>query len=226
MAGRLFWASTSDYIGRRNTYWIFFALGVVLYCSVPWVATQVSVDPRVTWLVWFYAATMLIFSMYGGGFATIPAYIADLFGTRFVGGIHGRLLTAWSVAGVLGPLAITSLREAAVANAIDDLVAQVDLSAFRSAFGAGIDQLPALVEAKTVTIAALMEIAPPGTADPTPHLYDTTMYLMAALLAIALVVNALMRPVHDRHHMVDEDQGDEPASSSTPSTRAARRSNV
>ena len=201
MAGRLFWSSTSDYIGRRLTYWIFFASGVVLYCSIPWIAHRVSVDPSVVWLVAFYAVTMLIFSMYGGGFATIPAYIADLFGTRFVGGIHGRLLTAWSVAGVLGPLAITSLRENAVAGAIDDLVAIVDPAAFRSAFGADIDQLAALVDAKTVTIAALMEIAPSGVADPTPHLYDTTMYLMAALLAVALLVNALMRPVRPKHHM-------------------------
>ena len=64
-----------------------------------------------------YAATMIIFTMYGGGFATIPAYLADIFGTRYVGGIHGRLLTAWSTAGVLGPLAITTLRENAVAGA-------------------------------------------------------------------------------------------------------------
>ena len=205
MAGRLLWASASDYIGRRNTYWIFFALGVVLYCSIPWIAHQASVDPRVTWLVVFYAVTMLIFTMYGGGFATIPAYISDLFGTRFVGGIHGRLLTAWSVAGVLGPLAITSLREGAVARAIDDLVAKIDPENFRSTFGAGVDELPALIDAKTVTIAKLMEIVPAGVVDPTPNLYDRTMYLMAGLLAIALVSNAFMRRVHDRHHMRELD---------------------
>ncbi len=99
MVGRFFWASTSDYIGRRATYWIFFALGIVLYLSVPWTATQVSASPQVLWLVVFYAATMIIFTMYGGGFATIPAYLADIFGAKFVGGIHGRLLTAWSTAG-------------------------------------------------------------------------------------------------------------------------------
>src|SRR5690606_12333690 len=109
MLGRFFWASSSDYIGRKNTYWIFFALGIVLYCSVPYAATQVGANPNVIWLLLFYGATMLIFTMYGGGFATIPAYLADVFGTRFVGGIHGRLLTAWSTAGVVGPLAITSL---------------------------------------------------------------------------------------------------------------------
>ena len=201
MVGRFFWASTSDFIGRKTTYWIFFALGIVLYLSIPYTAEQVSVSPIVLWLVFFYAATMIIFTMYGGGFATIPAYLADIFGTRYVGGIHGRLLTAWSTAGVLGPLAITSLRENAIANAIQDLVTKVDPQAFQTAFGAGLDQLDVLVEQRTVTIAKLMELAPAGTVDPTSSIYNTTMYLMAVLLGIALLSNAYMRPVDDRHHM-------------------------
>jgi len=139
--------------------------------------------------------------MYGGGFATIPAYLADIFGTRFVGGIHGRLLTAWSTAGVLGPLAITTLRENAVTKAIKDLVAKVDETRFVEVFGAGYDQLEVLVEAKSVTIAKLMEIVPPGTIDPTPSLYNQTMYLMAMLLFVALIANALMKPVHPKHHL-------------------------
>ena len=130
MIGRFVWASSSDYIGRRNTYWIFFALGIALYLSIPWVARQVSVQPAVIWLVYFYAATMIIFTMYGGGFATIPAYLADMFGTRYVGGIHGRLLTAWSLAGVLGPVAITMLRERSIDAAIRDLVTRIDPERF------------------------------------------------------------------------------------------------
>ena len=203
MVGRFIWASTSDYIGRRTTYWIFFALGIVLYLSVPITAQQVSVNPSVVWLVYFYAATMIIFTMYGGGFATIPAYLADIFGTKYVGGIHGRLLTAWSTAGVLGPLAITSLRQNSVNNAIEDLVSVIDASAFQAQFGAGVDQLEALVASNTVTISRLMEIAPAGTTDPTSSLYNSTMVLMAALLAIALVSNALMRPVDPKHHLVE-----------------------
>jgi len=201
MLGRFFWASTSDYIGRKNTYYIFFVLGILLYCSIPFFAQRVSADPAVVWLVGFYAATMLIFTMYGGGFATIPAYLADIFGTRYVGGIHGRLLTAWSTAGVLGPLAITTLRENAVTSAIADLVGKIDPARFAEVFGAGADQLNSLVEAKTVTIAKLMELAPAGTVDPTPSLYNQTMYLMAFLLLIALIANALMRPVNSKHHM-------------------------
>jgi len=208
MIGRFVWASSSDYIGRRNTYWIFFALGIVLYLSIPFVAAEVSVVPSVIWLVYFYAATMIIFTMYGGGFATIPAYLADVFGTRYVGGIHGRLLTAWSIAGFLGPVAITSLRARAVDGAIRDLAARVDPQRFAAEFGAGVEQLDALIASQTVTIAKLMEIAPAGTVDPTPSIYNMPMYVMVALLAIALVANALMRPVAAKHHMATTDSAE------------------
>ncbi len=204
MVGRFIWASASDYLGRRNTYWIFFLLGIALYLSVPFTAQQVSASPSIIWLVYFYAATMIIFTMYGGGFATIPAYLADIFGTRYVGGIHGRLLTAWSTAGVLGPLAITSLRQNSVTRAINDLVATIDPQRFAEHFGAPLTQLDALVAQNSVTIARLMEIAPPGTSDPTSGLYNSTMILMALLLAIALVSNALMKPVDPRHHINEE----------------------
>ena len=204
MVGRFIWASASDYIGRRNTYWIFFLLGIVLYLSIPFAAQQVSVSPSVVWLVYFYAATMIIFTMYGGGFATIPAYLADIFGTKYVGGIHGRLLTAWSTAGVLGPLAITSLRQNSVTKAINDLVAAIEPTTFQAQFGAGVDQLETLVASNTVNISRLLEIAPAGTADPTSSLYNSTMILMAVLLGIALVSNALMRPVNAKHHLKEE----------------------
>ena len=201
MVGRFIWASASDYVGRRNTYWIFFVLGIVLYLSIPFSAAQVSVNPSVVWLVYFYAATMIIFTMYGGGFATIPAYLADIFGAKYVGGIHGRLLTAWSTAGVLGPLAITSLRESSVNSAINDLVSIIDPAAFQTQFGVGVDQLELLVAQNSVTISRLMEIAPTGTTDPTSSIYNSTMILMAMLLGIALVANALMRPVDPKHHL-------------------------
>lgn len=203
MMGRFIWASASDYIGRRNTYWIFFLLGIALYLSIPLTAAQVSVNPSVVSLVYFYAATMIIFTMYGGGFATIPAYLADIFGAKYVGGIHGRLLTAWSTAGVLGPLAITSLRESSVNSAIADLVSIIDPTAFQAQFGAGVDQLDLLVAQNSVTLSRLMEIAPAGTADPTSSIYNSTMILMAMLLGIALVANALMRPVDPKHHLPD-----------------------
>ena len=180
MVGRFIWASASDYLGRRNTYCIFFLLGIALYLSIPFTAQQVSASPSIIWLVYFYAATMIIFTMYGGGFATIPAYLADIFGTRYVGGIHGRLLTAWSTAGLLGPLAITSLRQNSVTRAINDLVTTIDPQRFAEHFGAPLSQLDALVAQNSVTIAKLMVIAPPG------------------------ISNALMKPVDSRHHTREE----------------------
>jgi MFS family permease len=201
MGGRFFWASTSDYIGRQRTYTIFFVLGIALYLSIPFIAAAGSREPAIGWLVLFYAVTMVIFSMYGGGFATIPAYLADMFGSKFVGGIHGRLLTAWSTAGVLGPVAITQLRESSRRSAIEDLAAKADPAQFATTFGAGVEQLDSLVAAKTVTIAKLMEIVPAGTPDPTSGLYNSTLYLMAALLGVALIANLLVRPVDAKHHL-------------------------
>jgi MFS family permease len=201
MAGRFFWASISDYIGRKHTYYCFFVLGIALYISIPFAAQQVSISPSIAWLLMFYAATMIIFTMYGGGFATIPAYLADIFGTKYVGGIHGRLLTAWSTAGVLGPLVITQLRKASLTRSIENLALKVDASVFQAKFGAGLDQLDQLVAAKTVTVARLMEIVPQGVVDPTPNLYNTTMYVMAGLLVVALLANFMVRPVSEKHHM-------------------------
>jgi MFS family permease len=104
IAGRIFWASMSDKMGRKMTYTVFFVLGIVLYASIPSLASA-------GFLALFVAFFCIILSMYGGGFATVPAYLADLFGTRMVGAIHGRLLTAWSVAGVLGPVLVNYIRE-------------------------------------------------------------------------------------------------------------------
>lgn len=205
MGGRLFWASLSDYLGRKTTYTFFFVAGILLYLSIPFFAKQVSANPAVLWLVLFYVVTMLIFTMYGGGFATIPAYLADVFGTKYVGGIHGRLLTAWSAAGVLGPMALTSLRERSLNDAIHNLASKIDPSVFAAKFGVGIERLDMLVKSKTVTIPKLMEIVPSGTPDPTSGLYNSTMYLMAGLLGVALISNLFMRPVHPDHHMEPEE---------------------
>ncbi|MBA3260504.1 MAG: MFS transporter, partial [Gemmatimonadales bacterium] len=104
IAGRISWASLSAYLGRKRTYAVFFALGTVLYALAPWAGRLGSV-------ALFVVLFCVILTMYGGGFATIPAYLADIFGTQFVGAIHGRLLTAWSAAGILGPVLVNYLRE-------------------------------------------------------------------------------------------------------------------
>ena len=109
--GRFFWATLSDYIGRKNTYFTFFLLGIALYASAPFFAQIGS-------KLLFVGAFCIILSMYGGGFATVPAYLADMFGTQFVGAIHGRLLTAWSTAGIIGPVVVNYIREAQLAAGV------------------------------------------------------------------------------------------------------------
>jgi MFS family permease len=147
MAGRVVWSSTSDYIGRRNTYFIFFALGTVLYALVPYTGAIGSV-------AMFVLCYAVIFSMYGGGFATVPAYLRDMFGTRYVGAIHGLLLTAWSMAGIFGPVLVNYIREYNITHGV------------------------AAAQA-----------------------YNTTMYVMAALLLIGFFCNLFVTGVHERHHM-------------------------
>jgi len=104
IAGRFVWASSSDYLGRRLTYFVFFALGILMYASAPWSGHNHHI-------ALFVGAFCIILSMYGGGFATVPAYLADMFGTQMVGAIHGRLITAWSAAGIFGPVIVNYLRE-------------------------------------------------------------------------------------------------------------------
>ena len=114
--GRIVWASSSDALGRKRTYFIFFVLGAALYALATAAAEWKS-------LALFVACFCIIASMYGGGFATIPAYLADMFGTQFVGAIHGRLLTAWSTAGIVGPVIVNYLHDTRQAEGVpaDDI---------------------------------------------------------------------------------------------------------
>jgi MFS family permease len=157
IAGRFFWASLSDYIGRKNTYYTFFILGIALYASAPFFAAIGS-------KAMFVLAFGIILSMYGGGFATVPAYLADMFGTQFVGAIHGRLLTAWSTAGIIGPVVVNYLRE------------------FQLAAGV-----------------------------PRDHLYNSTMYVLCAMLVAGLICNLLVKPVNPKWYMSAEDVAREQA---------------
>ncbi len=111
IGGRFFWASLSDYIGRKNTYYTFFLLGIALYALAP---TAAALGSKLL----FVACFCIILSMYGGGFSAVPAYLADIFGTQFVGAIHGRLLTAWSTAGIIGPVVVNYIREFQIAAGV------------------------------------------------------------------------------------------------------------
>jgi MFS family permease len=111
IGGRLFWATLSDKIGRKATYRTFFALGILLYAAAPFIADTSNIALFVTLLC-------IIVSMYGGAFATVPAYLSDIFGTQFVSAIHGRILTSWSTAGILGPVLVNYLREFQIAAGV------------------------------------------------------------------------------------------------------------
>ncbi|MFL5252384.1 MAG: OFA family MFS transporter [Rhodopila sp.] len=151
IGGRFFWASLSDRIGRKATYFIFFLLGIAMLAAAPWAA---HAGEKVLFVAFF----CVILSMYGGGFATVPAYLADMFGTQFVGAIHGRLLTAWSTAGIIGPVLVSYMREGAIAAGV-----------------------------------------------PRSNVYDVTLYLLAGLLVIGLIANALVRPVAHKWFMPEAD---------------------
>jgi MFS family permease len=111
MAGRFFWASTSDFIGRKATYFCFFTIGAVLYFVLP-----LTRQDMLNSVPLFVGIAVVLLSMYGGGFATIPAYLKDLFGGYNVSAIHGRLLTAWSAAGIIGPLIVNGILDHYVEN--------------------------------------------------------------------------------------------------------------
>jgi MFS family permease len=151
IGGRFFWASLSDHIGRKSTYYCFFLLGIALYALAPTFAAMGS-------KLLFVLAFGIILSMYGGGFATVPAYLADMFGTQFVGAIHGRLLTAWSTAGIIGPTVVNYIRE------------------FQLAAGVPRDQL-----------------------------YNTTMYILCAMLIGGLICNYMIKPVDAKWNMSAEE---------------------
>jgi MFS family permease len=165
--GRIFWASASDGLGRKTTYAVFLLLGALLYCVLPTLGRLGLAFP-------FVATVCVILTFYGGGFAAMPAYLADIFGTQMVGAIHGRILTAWSVAGVAGPMLIAALRQA-----------QLDAGASKAV------------------------------------VYDQTLYLMAGLLIVGLICNALVRPVDERRYMTDQDLARERGRQHEPSGETA-----
>jgi len=204
LGGRIGWSAASDYIGRKNVFTIFFMTSIPLFLLIPYFAEQVSISHAVLPLALFYASTLVIYSMFGAGYATTPAYEADLFGPKYCGAIHGRMLTASSDASILGPQALTIMRNSAEHKAILDLVSKIDPNVFFAKFGAPLTELETLIKAKTVTINKLMQIAPHGTVDPTPFLYNTPLYAAAGLLVLGAIANFTIKPVNSKFMMKEE----------------------
>jgi hypothetical protein len=195
LGGRLGWAAVSDAIGRRGTFFIFTLGSLPIYVALPSIVNTVVATGSATPLYLFCASSAFAISMFGGVYAILPAYEADLFGTKNVGPIHGRMLMYSSVAAVVGPALLLHLRSLSEKAAIQDLMTKISPERFEAAFGASVDKVSELMAAKTLTINKLLVLAPPGTLDPTPHLYDSTMYTLGGLMATAAVAHALVRPM-------------------------------
>lgn len=193
--GRAGWALASDYIGSRNTYFLF-ALGIPIVGAIPTVAATVGSGSGDSMLpLWlFYGGTLTSISFYGGTFSCLPPYLARTFGPEHMGAIHGRVLSAWAIAAFSGPKVLSFLRERANDKAIDDLVTRCEPSAFATTFGAPLESLAELKASNAVTIVRLMELVPPGTPDPTPSLYNEAMYVVCGLLAMSATANRFIGP--------------------------------
>ena len=166
LTGRFFWSTISDTLGRKTVYAIYFTLGIGLYALVPQLGVWGS-------YIGYVVAFCIIISMYGGGFSTIPAYLRDMFGTYHLGAIHGRLLTAWSTAGILGPVLVNYIRQIQLDNGV-----------------------------------------------PAEQAYSITMYIMAGLLFIGLIANALVKPVAEKYMMKEETES---GTESAPAPSASQR---
>lgn len=153
----------------------------------------------------FCGTTVLIVSWYGGSLALLPSYTSYLFGTKNLAAIYGRLMTGWSAVAVASPSMLNALRAHDTRQAIDALAVVTSPQDFEKTFKAPITELDALVEAKAVTIARLMEIAPPGTMDPSPFVYNSTFYAVSGVVAVAAVSNALIREVDAKYITPDLD---------------------
>ena len=196
MAGRFVWSSTSDYIGRKNTYVMYLGGGIVLYLLL---ATGVAGASTAV----FVLVCMLIVSFYGGGFATVPSYLRDLFGTYQVGAIHGRLLTAWSTAGVLGPLIINGVLDSREPEQGPNPLA-----------GEVVD---GQVQPETIDVLTASD-------------YALGLYIMVGILAVGFVANLLIRPVAERFYEppaapvppTGEAAPSAPTGQSIPTDRSAR----
>jgi len=201
--GRLGWAGVSDHIGRKNTMFVT-SLALPACMLIPQITQLAATGDGTLPLYMFYGTSFMIVSWYGGVLALIPSYAADVFGPKHSGVIYGRLMTGWSFSAICTPGLLATLRGMDQRKAIDSLVANTSPEVFQQTFKAPIAELDSLLAAKTVTIARLMEIAPLGTVDPSPFLYDTTFYAISGILATAAISNALIRKVDSKYLMVED----------------------
>jgi len=204
LSGRVVWASVTDRIGSRNTFHILCFGSVPLFASLPPLMIS-AVSESSTGLANFALAgfcvnSFLAVSIMGGVFSCLPPYEAELYGSRWVGAIHGKFLPFSTVRGIAGPAILLALRQKEESSAIQSLLAVVDPQLFADTFGAGVESAPLLLQGGSLTLARLAAIVPPGLVpDPAPLLYASSMYTMAGLALVAGVLHTNIRPVAKKH---------------------------
>lgn len=212
MGGRLAWSAFSDFLarklggdplkGRKLTFSIMWGLAAPSYIAISWAIQKAYEEgyEGVTPLVVFCGSVFVIMSSFGGTTAVRPALVGDMFGMKWVSQITSRQLAVVCPASLVGPQLAFYLRQRSINQASADLANKIPDSHFQQAFGSSKDTLPQLIESKTATINRLLELCPPGTIDPTPFVYNETMYVAAGLTALAFATNQMMRPINPKYH--------------------------
>ena len=203
LSGRVFWAAISDKIGTRNTFTILSLSSIPLYLSIPPLISGCVSDPSspfsIYYLAGFCTTSFLAVTIMGGVFSVLPPYEADLYGSKYVGAIHGKFLPFSTVRGIAGPAILLYFRNKEESKAIEEILLNIDPQLFSEAFGVHISQVNQLLETKVVTLSKLVTLLPPGVEDPSPFLYNSSMFTMAGLAGLAAALHFAVRPVDKKY---------------------------
>ena len=183
---------------------MFTCVGAPLYFTLPYAVSNAVGAESMAPLVLFYGSTIAIISAFGGGYSTVPAYESDVFGSKYVGPIHGRIMIASALSGITGPMIFTKLHDREETKAMGELVKTIAPAAFEKTFGSPISDLGQLVEANAVNIPRLLELCPTGTVDPTPFLYDPAFRTMGVVLGVGALANFAITPVNEKYYEKEE----------------------
>ena len=203
LSGRVVWASVSDKIGRRSTFHLLCLSSVPLYAAIPSLISGCVADPSSSlaplYLTGFCVTSFLAVTIMGGVFSVLPPYEADLYGSKYVGAIHGKFLPFSTVRGIIGPAILLHLRSKEEARSVDTILRSIDPEKFKSLTGEELSAAQGLIESKSLTLSKLVTILPPDIPDPSPYLYDSTMYTMAGLAACSAILHYYVKPVDRKY---------------------------
>ena len=208
LSGRVVWAAVSDRIGRRATFHLLCLSSVPLYLAIPRLISGCVSDPASPlaplYLTGFCASSFLAVTIMGGVFSVLPPYEADLYGSKYVGAIHGKFLPFSTIRGIIGPAILLNLRSREEARSIDEILTRVDPEVFKSLTGEELSAAQHLLETKSLTLSKLVTVLPPDMPDPSPFLYDSTMYTMAGLAACSAILHYYVKPVDKKYFEIKQ----------------------